>query len=53
VVQLGQRLCKAAAEDPTIGVNIRADENTPHHFVVAVFDEAKKCRLERLGILHR
>ena len=56
--ELALRLCKAAeeskGEDGTIsvGVNIRADESTPHRHVVGVMDAARGCGLQRLGILH-
>jgi len=50
--ELELRLCAAAQEDTSTGVNIRADESTPHQFVVKVMDVAKVCGLEKLGILH-
>jgi len=50
--ELQMRLCAAAQEDTTTGVNIRADESTAHQHVVKVMDLAKTCGLEKLGILH-
>ncbi len=50
--ELELRLCKAAAEDPTTSVNIKADQATQHQYVVQVMDLAKGCGLERMGILH-
>lgn len=50
--ELRLRLCAAAQNDATTGVNIRADEATQHQFVIRVMDAAKGCGLEKLGILH-
>ena len=50
--ELQMRLCAASDEDKSTGVNIRADESTPHQHVVKVMDLAKTCGLEKLGILH-
>jgi biopolymer transport protein ExbD len=50
--ELQMRLCTAAEDDSTTGVNIKADEATQHQYVVQVMDIAKECGLERLGILH-
>lgn len=50
--ELELRLCSAASEAEDAGVNIKADQATPHQFVVQVMDIAKTCGLERLGILH-
>jgi biopolymer transport protein ExbD len=50
--ELEIRLCAAAADDATSGVNIKADKATAHQYVVTVMDLAKGCKLERLGILH-
>jgi biopolymer transport protein ExbD len=50
--ELELRLCNAAEGDASTGINIRADEATPHQYVVKVLDIAKGCGLERLGILH-
>ncbi|MEM6992506.1 MAG: biopolymer transporter ExbD [Myxococcota bacterium] len=50
--ELELRLCKAAESKETTTVNIRADEATAHRHVVRVMDVAKRCKLERLGILH-
>jgi biopolymer transport protein ExbD len=50
--ELQMRLCAAAEDDATTGVNIKADQATQHQFVVHVMDMAKECGLERLGILH-
>lgn len=49
--ELELRLC-AAADEGRGSVNIKADENTPHRFVVAAMDAAKRCGMEKLGILH-
>jgi biopolymer transport protein ExbD len=50
--ELQMRLCAAAQEDASTGVNIRADEATQHQFVIRVMDAARGCGLEKLGILH-
>ena len=50
--ELELRMCAAAQEGNTAGVNIKADEATSHRFVVKVMDTAKVCGLEKLGILH-
>lgn len=50
--ELELRLCSAASGGDDAGVNIKADQATPHQFVVQVMDIAKTCGLERLGILH-
>jgi biopolymer transport protein ExbD len=50
--ELRLRLCAAAQNDASTGVNIRADEATQHQFVIRVMDAAKGCGLEKLGILH-
>jgi biopolymer transport protein ExbD len=50
--ELQLRLCRAAQDDETMGVNIKADEATQHQYVVEVMDIAKTCGLEKLGILH-
>ncbi len=50
--ELEIRLCAAAQDPATTGVNIKADEATQHLHVVRVMDLAKTCGLERLGILH-
>lgn len=50
--ELQMRLCTAAENDATTGVNIKADQATQHQHVVQVMDVAKECGLERLGILH-
>lgn len=50
--ELQLRLCRAAQDKSTTGVNIRADEATAHKYVVQVMDVARQCGLERLGILH-
>jgi len=49
--ELEKRLCVAAQGDST-GVSIKADESTPHKFVVEVMGLAKTCGLEKLNILH-
>jgi biopolymer transport protein ExbD len=50
--ELEMRLCAAAQSDPSLVVNIRADQATAHQYVVSVMDAARSCGLERLGILH-
>ncbi len=50
--ELELRLCRSAQDESVSGVNIRADEETSHRDVVIVMDLAKRCGLERLGILH-
>jgi biopolymer transport protein ExbD len=50
--ELELRLCAAAQDGETTGVNIKADEATQHQFVVTVMDVAKTCGLQKLGILH-
>ncbi len=50
--ELELRMCAAAQEGNTSGVNIKADESTPHKDVVRVMDTAKLCGMEKLGILH-
>jgi biopolymer transport protein ExbD len=50
--ELELRMCAAAQDGKTAGVNIKADEATSHRFVVEVMDVAKTCGLEKLGILH-
>ena len=50
--ELEMRLCTAAQNDLITGVNIKADEQTDHQYVVSVMDIAKACGVERLGILH-
>ncbi len=49
--ELELRLC-AAVERGRPSVNIKADADTPHRFVVRVMDVAKRCKMEKLGILH-
>ena len=49
--ELEKRLCLAAQGDST-GVSIKADESTPHKYVVEVMGLAKSCGLEKLNILH-
>ncbi len=49
--ELEKRLCVAAQGDST-GVSIKADEATPHKYVVEVMGLAKACGLEKLNILH-
>ncbi len=51
--ELELRLCAAAQNDAATGVNIKADEATPHQHVIGVLDAARTCGLEKLGILHR
>ncbi len=51
VRELELRIC-AAAQTGNQAVNIKADENTDHKHVVQVFDLAKTCGIEKLGILH-
>lgn len=49
--ELELRLCVAAQGEST-GVSIKADESTPHRYVVEVMGLAKACGLEKLNILH-
>ncbi len=49
--ELEMRLC-LAAQGESSGVSIKADESTPHKFVVEVMGLAKTCGLEKLNILH-
>jgi len=49
--ELEMRLCLAAQQDST-GISIKADEATPHKYVVEVMGLAKTCGLEKLNILH-
>ncbi len=49
--ELERRLCLAAKGEST-GVSIKADEATPHKYVVEVMGLAKTCGLEKLNILH-
>lgn len=49
--ELEKRLCLAAQGEST-GVSIKADESTPHKYVVEVMGLAKSCGLEKLNILH-
>jgi biopolymer transport protein ExbD len=49
--ELEMRLCVAAQEDPTTVVQLRADADSQHKYTVEVFDLAKKCGLEKLGIV--
>ena len=49
--ELELRLC-AAAQGESKGVSIKADESTPHKYVVEVMGLAKTCGLEKLNILH-
>jgi biopolymer transport protein ExbD len=51
--ELELRLCAAKQNDAATGVNIKADESSPHHYLVDVLDAARTCGLEKLGILHR
>jgi biopolymer transport protein ExbD len=50
--ELELRLCAAAQDPETTGVNIKADQSTQHQYVVTVMDIAKTCGLQKLGILH-
>ncbi len=50
--ELELRLCAAAQDPETTGVNIKADQATQHQYVVTVMDIAKTCGLQKLGILH-
>ena len=50
--ELEMRFCTAAQAGSVSGVNIKADESTPHRYVVKVMDAAKACELEKMGILH-
>ena len=50
--ELEMRMCTAAEAGSASGVNIKADEATDHRFVVQVFDTAKVCGFEKMGILH-
>lgn len=49
--ELELRLC-AAAQGESTAVSIKADEATPHRYVVEVMGLAKSCGLEKLNILH-
>lgn len=49
--ELEMRLC-VAAQGESSGVSIKADESTPHKYVVEVMGLAKTCGLEKLNILH-
>lgn len=49
--ELELRLC-AAAQGESDGVSIKADESTPHKYVVEVMGLAKTCGLNKLSILH-
>lgn len=50
--ELEMRLCAAAQQDEATAVNIKADSQTAHQYVVTVMDIAKGCGLSKLGILH-
>ncbi len=50
--ELELRLCAAAQGEGSTGVSIKADESTPHKYVVEVMGLAKTCGLEKLNILH-
>jgi biopolymer transport protein ExbD len=50
--ELELRLCVAAQEDPTSGLNVKADAEAQMQYAVEVMDIAKRCGLEKLGIVH-
>lgn len=50
--ELEMRLCVAAQEDPTTGVNVKGDAESQLKYAVEVMDLAKRCGLEKLGIVH-
>lgn len=50
--ELELRLCSSAQGGGSTGVSIKADESTPHKYVVEVMGLAKTCGLQKLNILH-
>jgi biopolymer transport protein ExbD len=50
--ELEMRLCVAAQEDPTTGVNVKADAESQMQYAVQVMDLAKTCGMEKLGIVN-
>ena len=46
----GQHLIEAAGEDRNIPVILRADAETPHHFVVTAMDITAQLGFSRLSI---
>jgi biopolymer transport protein ExbD len=50
--ELETRLCLAAEEDPTTAVNVKGDEASQLKYAVKVMDVAKRCGLQKFGIVH-
>lgn len=50
--ELELRLCSAVEAGKIRRVNIKADRETQHGFVVEVMDIAKHCKVEELAIVH-